>query len=492
MQNNKKEIFLVFPNVNSNVTLKVLPFGLLAVSSSLRRAGFSTVILDLNVCTEQSALERIKNESPLFVGFSVFTGPMIKDALSFSKAIRKFNKDVPLVWGGPHPTIMPDITIAHPLVTIICSGEGERSSVGLADALLKGLPLNSIPGLIFKDETGQIIKNKPMDRIEPSEADNEISLDLKSIECTPYIFKNHGKKTAIFITSRGCPYRCTFCWNLLFHNRKYTAWSSQKIFDEIKPLIEMGVEKILLFDSFLGPVSRVKAIGELLRKSGLSWAIEDGCRVDYHCTEAFFKDLAENGCSHVTFGAESGSQRVLDIISKNITIDDLINSAAMSNKYGIGARYQWMTGIPGEAKDDSLKTIDLIDTITRINPKSSHSIELYFPYPGNDLYNKVCNSGWKPPYDLDSWGDFRWEGRYPYHTEGTWYYKCIQYSGLFYHRKKLADVSTFTDNLKLVYKIMSFILLPISTLRWKLRFFYFPLEFRLAEFFRKILEKKQV
>ncbi len=486
--NNSRYVLLVFPRVSSNVVLKVLPFGLLSIAASLRHAGFTVEIFDLNVRPERLLLEAVKSGPILYVGFSVFTGPMIQEALALSAKIRHLRSDVPLVWGGPHPTIMPEVTIGHPLVDIICLGEGEGTAVGLAEAIQSGRALDDLPGIMFK-EAGRLVKTAPAERIPQNAADRMISFDLGKIDLTDYIFMNQGRRSAIFLTSRGCPYRCRFCWNLMFHGRRYTAWSPDKVLEELKPLMAAGVERVLLYDSFLGSVARVQMIGELFQKSGLEWAIEDGCRVDYHNTDGFFRSLAKTGCRHVAFGAESGSQRMLDLMHKDITVDDLIQSAEIRRPYAIGGRYQWMTGVPGETRDDYMQTFDLIDRISKINSNSAHVIELYLPYPGNELFDQACAMGWTPPQSLSEWGTFRWEGEYPYHAEGTWFYKTVQYSNIFYRQSAIAAISAFTSQVRPVYRLASRLLWPSSMIRWRTRFFSLPMEYWLAERVRKRIER---
>ncbi len=481
-------VILVFPRIAGNVTLRVLPFGLLAVASSLRRAGFPVRILDLNIESERLLHETLRETKVLLVGFSVFTGPMIQQVLTISADIRRSHPGIPLVWGGPHPTIMPDLTARHPLVDIVCRGEGEKTAVRLAEAAAGGESLEGIPGLTFK-KNGAVVSTEPVERIPPRDADAEVSLDLGSIDLAPYIFLNNGKRTAVFITSRGCPYRCSFCWNLMFHGRRYIAWSPQKVEAELKPLLAKKIEKVLVFDSFVGPVSRVHAMGEIFRRHGLEWAIEDGCRVDCHNSEEFFRGLKETGCTHVAFGSESGSQRILDLLCKDITVDDILRSARLSSACGIRGRYQWMTGIPGETREDTLKTVHLIDEISRIHPASAHSLELYLPYPGNELFDMACKAGWKPPEKVEDWGTYRWQGRYPYHQEGTWFFKSVQYSNFFLRYSALAAVSAFSENIKPVFRAVNMLYWPFAALRWKMRWFGMPLEYRLGESLRRFLER---
>jgi anaerobic magnesium-protoporphyrin IX monomethyl ester cyclase len=486
----KNVVILVFPKVSGNVVLKVMPFGILFVAACLRRSGFDARIFDLNCESEDRLIDTIKTDSKsiCYIGFSVFTGPMIQDALILCGKIKKISPSLLIVWGGPHPTIMPELTVLHPSIDIVCCGEGENTAVAIAATVEGGGSFEDVAGIVFK-RGNKVVFTQPVKLIDIKAADTDISLDLKNIDVRKYIFLNKGRRTSVFLTSRGCPYRCRFCWNLMFHKRRYMAWSPEKVMDELEPLINHKVEKILIFDSFIGSHKRVQKLGTYFRNAGIEWAIEDGCRVDHHSSKDFFRMLEELGCSHVAFGAESGSQRILDHLNKDITVDDILKSAESRAGTRIFGRYQWMTGVPGEKREDTFRTLDTIEKIDKLNPFSAHSLELYMPYPGNELFELACQSGWTPPVDLEGWGTYRWQGRYPYHVEGTWFFKSVQYSNFFIQHAKLSNVSAFTENIKSIFKAANKLMFPFAYLRWRTRVFGFPIEYQTAELLRRILEK---
>lgn len=481
------EVLLIQARTRTNIEVVSLPYGLLCVASSLRRRGFRPAILDLNF-HEPGVLRTIlkKNRSILYVGFSAYTGQILGDILSAAREVRKINPAIPLVWGGPHPTIMPELTLANPSVDIVCVGEGEKTACLIAQALKAGTSLSEIDGLCYK-ASGRIIKTKAVERVKDY---NDTSLGLEHIDLAPYVFLHKGKKTSFFITSRGCPYRCAFCWNVDFCRRVYQAWSIETLSREIQPLLKQGVKKILLLDSFVGSLQRVEAMGRLFSEYGMEWAIEDGCRADYHGSAEFFDILRRTGCTHVTFGAESGSDRILQFLKKDISVEDLIRSARIRPP-GIGARYQWMVGVPGETREDVMKTVALIKSINRMNPNSAHSMELYAPLPGCEIYEKALEAGWVPPADLEGWAKNRWEGQYPYHEGLTWFYKSVQYSNIFFNFRRMKDFSAYSSKTKWHYDLAAKMLYPFAWFRWQTGFFDHPWEYQLAEFFRKRVERSR-
>jgi hypothetical protein len=104
------------------------------------------------------------------------------------------------------------------------------------------------------------------------------------------------------------------------------------------------------------------------------------------------------------------------------------------------------------------------------------------------MYNMTCEAGWHPPQDLQTWGQFRWEGEYPHHQGRTWFYKSVMYSNYFYRYKTLAEYSAWTATAQRLFRLISMLLHPFAALRWTTRTFRFPLEYRLAEKMRVYFE----
>lgn len=478
------DVVLVQPNIVSPYKVGHLPFGPLLLAPKLREAGYEVLIFDSRV-DKQSKLENaVKNSDLLFVGFSVFTGPIISSALELAAKIRKLNPEIPLVWGGAHPTILPRQTIKHPLVDILVRGEGEFTLVELANALKNNANLADVQGLTYK-RNGDVLSTP--DRPFFKNFDENASMALDLIDLKKYIFNHDGLDTIHIITSRGCPYRCSFCWNLLFFKRLFRCWSPEKIKKEIQPFLDAGVGRIVINDNFLGNTNRILSMGNMFKELGLAWAIEDGFRVDVHNTKELFKALKDTNCHHVSFGAESGSQRILDMISKDIKVDQILQSAKLGHEYEVGVKYAWMVGLPNETKDDVIKTVKLIDKINETAPGTPHAVSFFSPYPGSNLYQLAVDSGWKPPESFEGWAYFREEMTYPY-LDDMWFYKSVMYSNFFIHA--INSDNAIWKKTKGIYTIPFKFLSKTANIRWKTRRFEFPLEYMFGEYARKFLRNK--
>lgn len=228
MTHNKK-IILFFPKIlpyaiGEAERWNMLPMSLLALASPLETAGFQVEIIDQRVEDDWKEMfkKSINNSNVLMVGISVMTGYPIKGALDCSRFIRSLNKDITIVWGGVHPTLMTEQTLSSELVDIVVTGEGEESIVELANALGSGSGLDEINGINFKKD-GKIICNTPSEPIdlETSQAPAYHLVDIDSYLSTPW--KSESKRPLAFFTSRGCSWRCGYCYNLTFNRRRWRS-----------------------------------------------------------------------------------------------------------------------------------------------------------------------------------------------------------------------------------------------------------------------------
>lgn len=404
----KKEIVLVMPY--KLIELKIPPFSLLYLSASLKRAGFKTRIVHCPDTKIKECIDDILRADPLFVGFSVLTGLPIKYAVIMSREIKKRGADIPIVWGGVHPSILPDQCLNEDYIDYVVVGEGEKTIVELANSLSKQKDLKKIVGLGFKEN------NKPyLNPARPLEKNiNKFRLDLE-FDFAPYIThrleNKEGKKIEIrslgYYSSRGCPHNCSFCYNNSFHKQRWRACSTQLVIDDIQYFKQRyGVNEIQFWDDNFW-VDRERAI-KILKGIGVFSTSE--IRIDY-VDEDLLKKAKEFGVQHFILGAESGSNRLLKLINKGFTREDVLIKADLFNKYSFKVLYSFMIGIPTEKKDEIYQTIDFLLTIKKIHSKASFTVGVYLPYPGTRLFNLATKLGYCPPlkteewYKVDRWSD---------------------------------------------------------------------------------------
>ncbi|MFA4872280.1 MAG: cobalamin-dependent protein, partial [Patescibacteria group bacterium] len=225
----RNKILLIYPKFHKvDFDAKSFPLGLLSMGTILKQKGYEVELIDFLV--ESNPMELLKNElddNVLSVGISVMT-PQILNAIEISEYVKKYNKNIAVVWGGIHPTLFPDQTIINPFIDYLIIGEGEISFLKLLKYFNGQEDINNIGGLIYKKD-GQIIKNFEKDLIDLN--------DLPILDYSLLSPKTLKFDLMILNTSRGCPYRCTFCVNISLHNRAWRFQRSGKILPELEFII---------------------------------------------------------------------------------------------------------------------------------------------------------------------------------------------------------------------------------------------------------------
>ena len=386
---------LIYPQLEfAKVQIPTPPYSILFIADYLLKRNVDVKIFDLRFDSLSQVFDAISNNNPEFIGISVMTGPQIHYALKICESIKKeFNK-IKIVWGGIHSTILPTQTLQNKFIDFVIRGEGEKAY----HELVSGKNLSQIKGLSFK-KGKKIFHNPNYNRLTSSEI-NELSIPWSLI--TPKRYIRNGNLN--IITSRGCPFKCAFCYNTLFNN-VWRGWTGEKCIQELDKCLDFGAKKITFYDDyFFGNSKRINILFDYFKEQNIRWKAELRVnRLNYSLAE----EAKSHGCIQMYFGAESGSQRVLNILNKNISIKDIIQSAKITKDTDLSADYSWMIGIPGETKTDVKKTIALIKKINEINPKSEFSIKILFPYPTTEIYDRAKQIGFKTPSNLLNWAKIR-------------------------------------------------------------------------------------
>lgn len=373
------------------------PFGLMCLAAVLRKEGHNVRIFDRNV-PDDPIKETIKKFWPDMIGISTFTGPMILDALNVAKAARDIT-GAPIVWGGIHPSLLPYETIKNPYVDIVVVGEGEKTILELSDAVERDKSLEDIKGLVYK-ENGHIHTNPERPFIK--------NLDELPMPAWDLIDLNKYETLYIF-SSRGCPHRCGFCYNEQYNNKKWRGKSSDRVLEEVNYIVEKCKTKWIVFgdDNFTCNQKRLKDICNKIIKEdlGIFWRCES--RVDYAKRDTLSL-MKKAGCHVIFFGIESASQRILNLIKKDINISQVKNAFNTCKELGIAASGAFIVGLPTETKEELYMTRDLAFEL----PLWGVTVKTYVPYPGSDLYDFCVKNGlFLAPNDLEGWGHISsWDG----------------------------------------------------------------------------------
>lgn len=456
-----------------------MPIGLLCASSLLYKEGYKIKIVDLRIEDdwEKTLLRELKT-SPICVGITVMTGIPILDGLKVSKLVKDYNKDIPIVWGGVHPSILPEQTIINENIDYVVQGEGEYTFYELVKALQNGKTnFCDIKGLWYKENSKP--KSVPLREFAnldelPGPPYRLIDID-KYIKTTAYHFEGGMFPLQ---TSRGCPFRCTFCYNNTFNRSTWRAMSPERVLEQIESAVNNYKIKGIgvLDDNFFVNIKRTDKILELMEKAGLDIKLYfQGARVDalHRMSKKQLQRLERLGVEYLQIGVESGSQKIIDFIDKRIRVDQVIEINRKIGEYtNIKPIYNFMIGFPTETEHDVSLTTRLFIKLLEENPNALlQQISVFVPYPGTKIYNLAVKLGFKPPLTLEEWGSQHWldfDKRYPWLSkEMKKRIKRVVYAS-FGANKNLGEYldSRFK---RLLFKIYH----PLAKFRLKHNFYYF-------------------
>ncbi|MBI4845294.1 MAG: B12-binding domain-containing radical SAM protein [Candidatus Omnitrophica bacterium] len=485
-----KKVLLVYPGKIGS-TFPEMPLAYLYLSCVLRENGFIPEVIDMR-------LEEYNSVDPreyLFIGITSVTGPVIKFGLNFAKFAKERCPDITIVWGGIHPSLLPEQTLENKYVDIVVVGEGEETVKELSLALYEGGSLSDIKGIAYKSE-GKAHLNPVREFIDLNSITKELPYEL-------FLNKKYALDYFPVHTSRGCPYRCGFCYNLAFNQRKWRAKRAELVIDEIDYVVKKFGARHLSFtweDEFFIDKNRVEEICRGMLERGIKVKWDAFCRFNhfYKFEDEFIKLLENAGCSTLSFGGESGSQRMLDeVIQKDVKVEQIITTTEKLAKTNIRQVVSFMSGLPGETDEDMNQTYRLMDKLCQINPNIYlNGIFLYTPYPGTTLFNLVRKEfNYSMPASLEEWANF---GIYR-NVGATWQskvyinkFKTISILTRFpFYQKKFSfkDVGSVIGGgrfSKFPYNVVYYIYSLLARWRWKKRFFRFPLEWWFLE---KAMEK---
>jgi anaerobic magnesium-protoporphyrin IX monomethyl ester cyclase len=480
-----KKVVLVYPSnkFGGSVQSRVeLPLGLLAVGSPLARAGYDVKIIDQRTDADwRQTLARELASGPICLGISSMTGPQIRNGVEAARMGKAAGATV--VWGGIHATLLPRQTVLHPSIDVVVDGEGEETFFELVAALESGRPFDQVRGLWWKqDGQARWSGRRPyldLNRQEP--------LAYHLIKLSDYLIDVFGRGHISLETSRGCPFRCSYCYNTRVYAGTWRSLTVDEAMRRIRLLVhDHGVKGILFTDdNFFG---KQKWALEILRRivdQGLDVTVS---KIDAHVSSfARLSDdelrlLARAGCKMVMMGIESGSPRILRMLNKPTRIPELLQLNRRLRGSGVRPHYFFMMGFPGETRDDLRQTLALKTQLSRDNPEAVPRFNVFTAFPGTPLYDECLKHGLQPPEQLEDWVSFNYRTVNPravwLSDEQKRMIRMLHFATL------LAERNNFISPYKKTpawVKLAASLYLPVARLRVSRAFHRFPLDLKLAE-----------
>jgi len=509
LQKSNKKILLYFPTpFPYHRPWKGVPLALLAISRTLAKEGYDIKIFT-HFLSKNVEKEIIKNgNNAICLGISAMTGFQIYDGLKITKKFKKKYPNIPIVWGGWHPSILPLETLKNPYVDIVVRGQGDVTFTKLVKALETKKTLKSVLGISYK-KSKKYFHNP--DR-PPVNLDSLPPLPYHLIDVNKCVFgTEYGEKTIPYISSYGCPHRCGFCVEQIVNKRRWTSLSSKNVVDEWESLIKKyKADSIAVYDSnFFVNEKRTAEICQMLldRKLNIKWGNANGRVGQLSRYQPKTWELMEkSGCAMILTGAESGSQDALDLIEKDMDVNEIIKFTKLCHKYHIKILYSFLVGLPWSKNpienkkfvDSEYKsTLSLINQTLKISNRNRYTYYIFLPYPGAPLFHRAVSLGLNYPKSLKNWSTYLMspEDAFKTVTRQKWItsYQARLTAMLTQYIFGLMDRDTYDVLIKRIsnpiYKILFIISfnigLSIVKLRWKFKFFRYPVDYLIFTYVHK-------
>jgi radical SAM superfamily enzyme YgiQ (UPF0313 family) len=352
------------------------PYGLFSIGAQAIRAGHQVKLLNLSAFAWTRVEEIVSKLDAEIFAMSCWTANR-RGVRLVADAIKKHHPKAHVVVGGPHATPLgPELLRHYTSVDTVCVGESDATFLEIADRLSRGEDTRGIAGTVYRDEKGAVI--------EAPERKNLNDLDV--LASPQDYFDTH-----ILMTSRGCPWSCTFCGAESSWGRGFRANSIDYVLDAMEKVSQRLSVKMLQIkdDTFTTHKKRVLELCQKMRERKLSFFWSCDTRVDL-LTDELLREMRLAGCQRLSLGVESGSQKILDLIEKKITVAEILESTALAKKYGIKVRYYMMLGNRGDTRDTFEETLRFLE---RARPHE-YVFSCLSIYPGTKDFHAAEKAGW--------------------------------------------------------------------------------------------------
>ncbi len=400
MKKKRKKVLFAIPPITpeeryqfADVGYHMPPLGISYLAAILEQEKISvdiidSPVLDLNL---DEMIREIEKINPEIIGFTVLT-PTFRRVVLAAEKIKEVFPEKTIMVGGHYPTIKKEELLReNENIDIVVYGEGEKTISELVRAILNGDDLSGIKGVIYRDKSGKIIKNKPRELIQeldkiPFPARH--LLPMEKYKPAPHHFKE--LPVSHMIIARGCPYNCTFCSFTQVSGKKARYHSPGRVVSEMKHVIENYGVKEIIFRSEMISADRewLEELTDKLIEEDLNVRWSCYCRVDSVDPE-ILKRMKEAGCWQIFYGIESGVQELLDKVNKGTTIEQNKKAVKWTKEAGIEVRASFMLFMPGETPEMTKKTVDFA---IELDPDYAQFAPTT-PFPGTQLHREAEKYG---------------------------------------------------------------------------------------------------
>lgn len=422
----RNTVIMVYPQLGmAGAFVKHTPLGPLYAVTEVVKQGYRVVVFDARLHPEdwEERLRALLGPDTLCVGVSVMTGSPILGAVRVGEIVKAADPEVKVVWGGPFPTFSQDAVLAgDPNCDYAVSGYGAKPFASLLDCIRAGRVPALIPGISWREDGAP--RSTPADWTV-HEFINYRDIPYQLIpDYSVYGQLDQDKRIFSLYSAMGCAYNCAFCSSPALYNKikgkRWQPFPTQEVVDHIAHVVEhYGADYIYFIDddSFVS-IPHVEAIIDEINRRGIKVKLGfRGARINEIklMSHEFLDKLADAGTDMLHVGAESGSDRILNLVRKNCTVADIIEcNRKLARHPNIQIFYNFIVGLPTEEVDDLKATARLMLQLVDEHPGAIiGNPNMFRPLPGTELFDLAVKEwGYAQPRTLREFAAVEVEGTF--------------------------------------------------------------------------------
>ncbi len=409
------KVVLYYPPVTPETVFPTWePLQLIHLGRMLRGSGIETVIIDGRLGDTESRKARIADVfsggDMLCFGVTSLTCYQLSEALSAATFVKSINPDIPVLFGGWHATAFFDETIREEAVDVVVRGQGEITFREVVDRIRTGRDTAGIKGISWK-KNGEVVHEEDRPLVSPNELPALLPSDFEVLALPHYQLNNQ----LFYMSSVGCPYACAYCSVSSACKRRWLPLSAEKVIAEIKALYDhFSFREVIFWDNvFFTDRQRIADLCGGFLREGMDFRWSAHARVNdiIRWDDSFIGMIRKCGCKSVFIGAESGSQRLLNRINKQINSEDILPAFDKLRRHEIDVAVNWMVGFPDESYDDVRRTVKCIRDGLALYDYDTERFRVFLyrfvPFPGTPIFDSLpAEVIGKLPGTAREWGDY--------------------------------------------------------------------------------------